>query len=149
MRGRETATRRSLPLARGQVHRLLRSVYYTGKLSFNGVEYEGKHPRLVSDQLWAEVQDELDGRRIAGDRSWKHDHYLKGSLFCAKRGSRLGVSYSSNKTGTKYPDFYSWAGKKRTDRDLPYLPTEEVERQAMAFWQQTEVAPEIIDSIRK
>ncbi len=149
MRGRETATRRSLPLARGQVHRMLRSVYYTGRLSFNGVEYEGKHPRLVSDKLWAEVQDELDGRRIAGDRSWKHDHYLKGSLFCSKCGSRLGVSYSSNKTGTKYPYFYCLGrNKKRTDCDLPYLPAEQVERQVMAFWRKQKLAPELIEAVR-
>jgi len=88
---RETATRRAIPLARSQVHRLLTSSYYTGRLPFRGVEYEGKHPALVSETVWDQVQDVLSGRRFAGDRSWRHEHYLKGSVFCANCGRPDGL----------------------------------------------------------
>ena len=149
LRTRETPTRRSASISRSQVHRMLSSVYYTGKLSFNGVVYDARHPKLISDRLWADVQDELSGRRLAGDRSWKHDHYLKGSLFCAKCGSRLGFGYSRGKGGTKYPYFYCLGrNKKRTDCNLPYLQTEQVERWVMAFWQKQKLSPVIIEGIR-
>src|SRR3954471_12032173 len=43
-------------------------------------------PQLVDEITWQKVQDVLAGRRLAGDRSWRHTHYLKGSLLCARCG---------------------------------------------------------------
>jgi site-specific DNA recombinase len=31
----------------------------------------------------------LDAHSTGGDRGWKHDHYLKGTLLCAECGSKL------------------------------------------------------------
>ena len=148
LRTRPTATRSAVPLTRSQVHRTLSSSYYTGKLPYGGAEYDGKHLALVDDQTWTRVQDVLSGRRISGDRSWKHDHYLKGSLFCARCGSRLGFGYSKGKGGT-YPYFFCLGRvKKRTECELPYLNAEQQEAHVIRHWQNVKLAAELIERIR-
>jgi DNA invertase Pin-like site-specific DNA recombinase len=147
---RPTATRRAVPLARSQVHRFLSSSYYTGRLPFKGADYEGKHPAIVSENVWQQVQDVLGGRRYAGDRSWRHEHYLKGTVFCANCGSRMSFGYSRGKKGGRYPYFFCLGrNKHRTDCKLPYLAGDKVEKYVMDFWQEQSLAPELIDGIRQ
>jgi site-specific DNA recombinase len=148
MRTRPTATRAAVPLSRSQVHRILCSSYYTGKLSFGGVEYDGRHPALVDQATWQRVQDVLSGRRISGDRSWRHDHYLKGTLFCVRCDSRLGLTYAKGRGGT-YAYFYCLGrNKKRTDCDLPYLSAEAMDEHVMREWKLRRLAPELVELVR-
>ena len=58
--------------------------HFTENLS--GVIYDGIHEPLVSEAEWFAVQAILASRRIAGERSWRHTHYLKGSVFCGRQG---------------------------------------------------------------
>src|SRR5680860_340769 len=86
---------------------------------------------------------------LAGDRSWRHDHYLKNSLFCGQCGSRLGFSYSRGKGGKHYPYFFCLGrNRKRTDCDLPYLPADDVEKKVIAHWRQQKISPELVADIR-
>jgi site-specific DNA recombinase len=71
------------------IHRMLRNPVYAGIVRWKGVEREGTHPPLVSRDLFDRVQSVLDAHSSGGERSWKHDHYLKGTLVCAQCGSRL------------------------------------------------------------
>ncbi len=146
---RPTATRPSKPLSRSQVHRILGSSYYLGKLTYGGIEYDGQHDALIESSVWHRVQAVLAGRRLAGDRSWKNDHYLLGSLFCDVCGSRIGFCVSTGKTGEKYPYFFCLGrAKKRTDCTLPYLNVELVERKVARQWRDVALSRELIASIR-
>ncbi len=150
MRTRPTPTRAAVPLTRSQVHRILGSCYYMGKVRYGGIEYEGKHPVLVDPETWHQVQDVLSGRRIAGDRSWRHDHYLKGSLRCAQCDSRLAVSYSRGKSGAVYPYFYCLGrNKKRTPCTLPFLPLDTVEAAVLKHWSSVRLDDELIEVVRR
>jgi site-specific DNA recombinase len=148
MKTRPTATRRPVPLSRSQVHRILSSSYYVGRLPYGGVEYEGNHPPLIDPATWHQVQDVLEARRISGDRSWRHEHYLKGTLFCGKCESRLGFGYSKGKGGTYAYFFCLGHAKKRTDCDMPYLPAELMEEHMLRHWQKQKLAPQLIEMIR-
>ena len=88
LKTRETATRPSKPLTRSGVYRILRDRYYIGMVTRNGVSREGLHSALIDEATFEKVQQLLVSRRLAGDRSRKHRHYLKGSLFCSC-GERL------------------------------------------------------------
>ena len=148
MKTRPTATRQAIPLVRSQVHRILKSPYYTGRLPYRGVEYDGKHPALIDDETWQRVQDVLDGRRISGDRSWKHEHYLKGTVFCARCDSRLAMTYAKGRGGT-YQYFYCLGrAKKRTGCDLPYLLAEKVEEQVIDHWRSRKLASDLVELVR-
>ena len=112
-----------------QVHRILRSPYYKGIVVHNGVEYQGKHETLVDDETWQKVQDRLDKKRN-GLKQREHHHYLKGTIWCGYCGSRLCVTYSTGKTGQRYP-YYFCLGRhqKRTTCELTYRPLAVVEEQ--------------------
>jgi site-specific DNA recombinase len=148
LRTRPTATRPAVPLTRSMIHRILSSPYYAGRLPFVGVEYEGRHQALVDEQTWQQVQDVLSGRRIAGDRSWRHEHYLKGTLFCARCGSRLGFGWSKGRGGRYAYFFCLGRSKKRTNCDLPYLPADKAEEHVMDWWGKVKLAPEVIKHVR-
>lgn len=125
-------------VGRSALHRLLRDPYFKGVVVWKGVEYEGTHPRLVSDELWERVQQILDGRSEGRDNSWRHHHYVKGSVFCAFCGERLLFTKVTGNGGAY--DYFMCAGRHRgTGCTLPYLPAEWME-QEMTAYHQREVA---------
>lgn len=137
-RGFKSRTTRKIvgkPLNGSQIHRMLTNPYYKGQVVFNGVIYEGSHEPLIDDVLWQRVQDVLAARRIAGDRSWRHTHYLKGSLTCGRCGGGLGYLTAQGRGGT-YEYFYCLSQyRKRNDCDLPHLPVADVAASIEDEWQ--------------
>ncbi|MGW0019947.1 recombinase family protein [Rhodococcus sp. NPDC003382] len=91
-------------LAINSVHKILRTPYYKGEVTYRGVQYPGRHQPLIDEATWARVQEVLDAR-ATGERSREHPHYLKSSVFCGGCGSRLIVTMSKNRYGTVYPYF--------------------------------------------
>ncbi len=149
MKSRPTASFVGSALTRSQIHRILSSEYYCGKVVHCGVAYPGNHEPLVSDDLWVQVQDVLSSRRLAGDRSWKHLHYLRGSLFCEECGSRLGISFSRGKGGT-YAYFYCLGrNKKRTVCGVPFLTMDKTEADLRIYWQAIQFSSQLAAAIRR
>ncbi|MDX6699549.1 MAG: hypothetical protein QOE65_2946 [Solirubrobacteraceae bacterium] len=89
LRTRATPTRPSRPVSRSSVHRILRDDYYTGTVTLKGVKYPGRHEAIIDQATFERVQEALSGHAASGDRSQKHHHYLKGSIYCPC-GRRLG-----------------------------------------------------------
>lgn len=148
MKSRPSAKFVGTPMTRSQVHRTLTNRYYLGEVIHCGVSYPGRHKPLVDTETWEQVQDVLASRRIAGDRAWKHGHYLKGSLFCSGCHSRLGMCYATGRGGT-YPYFFCLGrNKKRTTCDLPYLSVEKTERHVAQHWNVVSFSPKLIEAIR-
>jgi site-specific DNA recombinase len=104
---RPTATRAARPLPLNKLHDVLRNRYYLGFVTWRGVEYEGKHPALVSADTFAQVQRVLAAHRLSGERSWKHKHYLSGSVFCARCGSRLLFGITTGRRSDTYEYFFA------------------------------------------
>jgi len=77
------------PPGKSAVHRMLRNPVYAGVVRWRGIDREVTHPPLIARELYDRVQSVLDAHSSGGERSWKHDHYLKGTLVCAECGSRL------------------------------------------------------------
>jgi hypothetical protein len=78
---------------------MLRNPVYAGVVRWKGVEREGIHQPLVSRELFDKVQGVLDAHSTGGERSWKHDHYLKGALVCAECGSKLYYAVAKGRFG--------------------------------------------------
>ncbi|MDP9164518.1 MAG: recombinase family protein, partial [Actinomycetota bacterium] len=93
------------PISAATMHRTLRNPYYKGLVTYQGVEYPGRHQPLVTPELWQRVQDVLEAQNYAGEKTRDHPHYLKGTVFCGRCGSRLIVCNSKNRWGTIYPYF--------------------------------------------
>jgi site-specific DNA recombinase len=137
LKSRSTLKYVGTPLNNAQVHRMLTNPYYMGKIRHRDMIYDGVHQPLVDSETWHLVQDILAGRRIAGDRSWRHTHYLKGSLTCHRCGGRMGYGHSRGKGGVYSYFFCLGRHTGRTTCDLPYISVEKVEDEIERVWDTT------------
>ena len=85
------------PIARSMVAKILTNPYYLGIVTFRGVQYEGRHERLISQELFDRVQDVMRLHGRSGERDRTHHHYLKGTLYCDTCGGRLCLTLAKGK----------------------------------------------------
>ncbi len=127
LRTRGSYKRPSKPLHRSIVHRMLRDDYYIGVVTHNGVKGTGRHEAIIDRATFDQVQKVLDSHRISGDRSHKHHHYLKGTIFCVC-GKRLGYGLHRGKCGGQYEYFSCLSRVQRQEKcAAPYFPVEQTE----------------------
>ncbi|HEY3213471.1 MAG TPA: recombinase family protein [Actinomycetota bacterium] len=121
------------PPGKSSVHRMLRNPVYAGVVRWKDVEREGIHPPLVSRALFDKVQTVLDAHSSGGERSWKHDHYLKGTLVCAECGSRLYYVVAKGRFG-----YFRCVGRNTGRTPCPqgrYVPAAELESAVEALYE--------------
>jgi len=120
----DRGSREGSPLANSYVHRLLTNRYYLGYVTFQGIEYQGRHQPIIAKSLFDRVQEVLAAHDRAGERQRVHAHYLKGSIFCGQCGSRLAFTLAKG----IYPYFFCFGRqKRRTICRQPNLQVEAVE----------------------
>lgn len=136
---RATPARPQRPLLRGQVSKMLRNPYYIGLVRYRGQTYEGKHEPIVPVEVFAKVQELLDAHDRSNSRNRLHNHYLKGSIFCARCGSRMGVSMSTGRGGGVYPYFFCLGRQRKNGCDLPFLAIDQVEEAVCRVYKQIEL----------
>ncbi len=95
----------SKPVTEGHLNKILINPYYKGLTKYQGVHYPGRHEALVDEVTWQRVQDVL-ATHLNGERTRKHPHFLKSTVYCGQCGERLMVQNSRSKTGDVYPYFY-------------------------------------------
>jgi site-specific DNA recombinase len=89
LRSRETPRVASRPVRAKTIQEVLRNPYYVGVVVYRGRRVIGRHKKLVDPDTFDRVQALLSARSVAGDRPHKHQHYLRGTLYCAACGGRL------------------------------------------------------------
>jgi DNA invertase Pin-like site-specific DNA recombinase len=64
---------------KNRLYNLLTNIIYTGRVEFGGQVYEGEHERIVDDETWTNVQENLNrnGRRGGGNYRNKYGALLK------------------------------------------------------------------------
>ncbi|MGH2853022.1 MAG: recombinase family protein [Solirubrobacteraceae bacterium] len=104
---RSCGTRRypERPLSASRVQQMLRKPYYAGIVQWNGERYPGKHEPLVDPDTFDRVQMLLAGARVSGERPQKHEHYLRGSIFCNECLGRLLYGRHRGRSGRQYEYF--------------------------------------------
>jgi DNA invertase Pin-like site-specific DNA recombinase len=105
------------PVSRSKVATILRDRYYVGYTYWSGVEREGRHEPLISMELFEQVQRVMDARSQAGTRQRRHNHHLKGIIWC-QRCKRRFIVMPGNGNGGQY--FY-FLCRGRQDHDRPAL----------------------------
>jgi len=65
----------------------------------------------------------MDAQSGAGIRQRKHNHYLKGTVWCGRCGRRMVISVAKG-----IYDYYMCRGRQSRDCDLPYLPVDKIEQ---------------------
>ena len=143
-----TAKRPPRPLPRSRVHAMLTNRYYLGYVTYQGIEYPGKHTPIISEPLFAKVQQVLDAKRHAGDRSYRRNHYLKGTVRCARCGSKLGFCVSVG-NGGPYEYFFCWGQhERRRNCGLPHIPAEVLEAEVVRSWRHEEIKEPLLSRLK-
>ena len=75
------------PLSKSYIHYMLHDKFYIGIMTWLGVEYIGKFPPLIDEDLWERVQTRLGGNTTP--RVEKHLTLLKGKTKCAGCGGTI------------------------------------------------------------
>jgi site-specific DNA recombinase len=140
------------PVSDSKLGTLLRDRYYLGIVTHDGVEYPGRHQPLIDEELFERVQTLLDASGVAGERRRTHDHYLKGSLGCARchaRGqrSRLVFTQATGRHGGIY-EYFRCVARRPSGCGLPHLPIEQVEEAIERYWATQRLPRDFIDRVR-
>ncbi len=106
----------STPIGLKTLSKVLVNPYYKGTVSYKGVEHDGAHEALISSEIWDTVQSVLESH-LNGERTRKHPHFLKSSVYCATCGSRLMVSNERKKNGDVYPYFVCAGRHSKREKD--------------------------------
>jgi len=137
-------------ITRASVHRMLHNRYYIGKVTWQGVEYDGAHPTFVSYDTFRRVQDILTAHNVAGEKQRVHHHYLKGSVWCEHCGSRLCITKTTNRHGTTYMYFFCIGrNQKRTGCGLRAIQIDKVEKFVEQKWRHVKIDPKYADLLRE
>jgi site-specific DNA recombinase len=149
LRTRPTPKRPAKPLSRNGVYRMLRNDYYTGIVTFKGVKGDGRHPAIIDRATFEKVQQVLDSHRLSGDRSKKHNHYLKGSLFCGNCGRRLLYGRHRGNGGVyEYFSCISHQGLK-VSCGAHYVPIDTVERKIENLYRSVQLTAVQVEAVRR
>ena len=134
LRSRPTPKRSESKVNRKSVEKILRNPYYAGIVKFRGVQYQGSHPRFISDELFDRVKRVRASHTHSSARHRSHDHYLKGVLCCGRCGRKMIFTKCTGRHGAKF-DYFVCSGRHRESAcDLPYLKAHEVEQQVASFY---------------
>lgn len=119
------ATRRlpERPVSKSTVATMLRNPYYIGIIRWAGKEYpaDAEHVPLTDAVTFARVQQVLDGNNTGGDKSWRYQQYLKGTLFCGYCKKRLGFIHGRGEGG-EYLYFYCIGRQQKNGCPQRYIP---------------------------
>jgi DNA invertase Pin-like site-specific DNA recombinase len=126
------------PVSDSKLGVMLRDRYYLGFVTYGGIEYPGRQPALVSQELFDRVQAILDANGVSGERRRTHDHYLKGTIWCNRcyqqgRRSRLIITKATGRRGVVY-FYFKCRGRQERVCDLPHLAMEYVEDAVLRYW---------------
>ena len=86
-----------------KLHNMLTNVAYTGRVRFEGKLLEGEHQRIIDDETFNQVQEQLQRNGRKGGRSVRNKGggLLKGLVRCGSCGGAMMHTYSQKKE-TRY-----------------------------------------------
>lgn len=150
---RPTARRPAGPISDSKIHQMLRDRYYLGEVSYKGEQFEGRHDALIDAKLYDRVQTILDSRGYASERRRKHDHYLKGTIWCgrcrleADTNRRMIIMHVNSKTKATYSYFFCRGVQDHTC-DAPYSNVDRIEEAIERHYKTVTFSPDFISTIR-
>ena len=116
-------------VSRDTFHKMLRSPAYVGLIPYQGAVYDGSHDPIVERKTWEKVQAVADRNGKGFKRGWKHNHYLKGLLWCSC-GGRLWFQIAKGRSD-HYSYFYC---SKRCGAS--YAPAPDLEEQVVSLYEE-------------
>ena len=149
LRSRETPKVPSRPLRLTAIQEMLRNPYYIGIVVYRGKRVQGRHKALIDPDIFDRVQALLSARSVAGDRPHKHQHYLRGTLYCAICGGRL--LYSKHRGNGGVYEYFCCIGRstRRQGGACPsrHYSAHEIEEAIAAYYRTVHVPQRVREAI--
>ena len=100
---REGRTHGGAGFSKTKLHNMLTNVAYTGRVKFEDKILQGEHQRIVNDETFNRVQEQLQRNKRKGGRSVRNkgSGLLKGLVRCGSCGGAMMHTYSQKKE-TRY-----------------------------------------------
>jgi site-specific DNA recombinase len=127
---------------------MLQNPYYVGVVRYAGVEYEGRHKHLIDKASFDKAKAVLAAHNHAAEKDRKHHHYLKGSLYCGRCGSRVSLIQAKG-NGGRYPYFFCIGRMKGTGCKQPYVPVDLIEAAVEDAYGDVAIERERADLVRE
>ena len=123
------------PLSVQSLGKLLRNTFYIGQVTYRGTIYQGNHQPLISREVFDTVQLVLAGH-ANGERTLKHPHYLKSTIYCGICGSRLIITNATPRNVT-YQYFVCLGRHSKKQPDCTFRATlpEQIEDEVARIYQ--------------
>ena len=89
---------------KGNVHRLLTNIIYTGRVSYENVIYPGEQPAIIEQSVWEKAQALLHRNAKEGGARVRNKHgaLLKGLLHCPHCNHAMTHSWTKKPDGRCY-----------------------------------------------
>lgn len=114
-------TSRNAVFNKCSLHTLLKNKRYIGTYTYNEREVPNAIPRIISDELFNEVQERLKLNKNAPARAKAVEEYLlTGKMFCGICESLMSGISGTSKTGRKYA-YYTCAKAKKGECDKKHI----------------------------
>ena len=144
-----TANLPSRPASVQSLHRILSNPFYTGQVVYRDCLYPGTHQALVDQQTFQQVQAILAGK-VNGERTIRHPHYLKSTVYCGICHSRLIITTARPKK-TTYQYFVCLGRHSRKQPDCTFHATltETVEDEVEHLYQRIHLRPTLREELEQ
>lgn len=150
LRTRQTPKCAPAPLSRTQIHRMLRDEFYIGIVSWDGAKKEGRHDAIIDRDTFERVEQVLKSAMLSGNRTRRHKHYLRGSIYCGHCGRRMTFSRIRGKGGLyDYLGCLSHQGVHRQPCEGRYVRTYKVERAIEKYYARVRLSPRQQQALRE
>lgn len=150
---RPTQRRPAGPISDSKIQQMFRDRYYLGEITYKGETYDGRHEPLITAELFDRVQTLMGSRGYASERRRRHDHYLKGTIWCGRcrledqRIRRMILMRATGRQGNQYWYFFC-RGVQDHICDAPYSSMDRVEQAIEDHYKTVTFRPEFITLVR-
>lgn len=91
---------------KSSISRILSNERYIGKYTIDGIDEVSECPRIISDELFNQVQKRLSESQKKRRHRNNHTYMLSGVLYCGDCGERMTGTSGRSKTGKHYYYYY-------------------------------------------
>ena len=150
-RARGVKTAAGAPLERKNLYKMLRNEKYTGLYVFGDMRIPDFHERLISDELFEEVQMRL-ANNAKGQSKRKRtedvEYILTGKLYCGKCKHRMTGESGTGRRGGVY-HYYKCHGRKnrKTGCGMKPIPKETLEEMVIRITQEDVLTDDMISAL--
>ncbi len=154
LRTRPTQRRPAGPISDSKIQRMLRDRYYLGEVTYKGETYPGRHEPLISEDLFNQVQELMDERGYSRERRKRHDHYLKGTIWCGQCrleqhvNRRMILMRTTGRHGNGDYGYFFCRGAQDHICDAPYSSIDRVEDAVAEHYKTIRLSPAFVAAVR-